>query len=160
MPVGIDTNFFKPDTSTEKITGSYLFLGRIAPVKKVLEFVEWFNTLPETSTATVAGGTLPQDASYEKLVKRKASARIKFIGSVTHEEALRLYRSHETFVNLTPEGSYDKTIFEAAACGNKIIVANKDLKDLEHKTSGELRSYVVENHSLYILMNKLKKHMQ
>ena len=33
MPVGINTDFFKPDVSIRKIPRSILFLGRIAPVK-------------------------------------------------------------------------------------------------------------------------------
>ena len=40
MPVGIDTGFFKPDSTVVKIPHSILFLGRIAPVKKVLDFIE------------------------------------------------------------------------------------------------------------------------
>ena len=144
MPVGVDTNFFKPDPSVERIPNSILFLGRISPVKKVLEFVEWFETLDQKFTATVAGEALPRDRAYEELVKKKASPRIKFIGPVTQEEALKLYQTHEIYVNKTPAGSFDKTIVEAAACGMKLMVDNPDAKDLNP-----------EEHSLNKLMEKL-----
>ena len=155
MPAGIDTDFFKSDPSVARIPHSVLFLGRIAPVKKVLEFVEWFDKQPDNFTATVAGSALPKDKSYENLVRSKASDRIKFIGAVTQVAALKLYQTHETYVNMTPAGSFDKTILEAAACGTKVRVENTDLKFMEDKTEQELRNFVVKEHSLGKLVEKL-----
>ena len=149
MPVGIDTEFFKPDPSVPKKPNSILFLGRIAPVKKVFEFVEWFNKLDGKFTATVAGSALSCDKDYERLVQSRASDRIKFVGAVTQEQALKLYQSHETYVNMTPAGSYDKAIFEAAACGAKLIVHNPNLKN----------GFRIEDHSLKVLMDKLQKEL-
>src|SRR3989338_5009761 len=83
MPVGIDTDFFKSDPSIVRIPNSILFLGRIAPVKRVLEFVEWFNKLDGKFIATVAGSALSCDKDYERLVQSRASDRIKFVGAVT-----------------------------------------------------------------------------
>ena len=156
MPAGIDTDFYRPDPLGVRIPNSFLFLGRIAPVKKVLEFVEWFNKLDEKFQATVAGSALPKDKDYEELVQSRVSDRIKFIGAVSQEEARSLYQSHETYVNFTPAGSYDKTILEAAACGTKVIVENPDLKNLENKNGEELRKFVMENHSLIKLFNRLQ----
>lgn len=148
MPVGVDTTFFSPDPSVERKPHSVLFLGRISPVKKVLEFVEWFDTLGPEYTATVAGEALPKDKEYESLVKSRASARIAFIGAVTQEEARRLYQSHELYVNLTPPGSFDKTIVEAAACGCKLKVENPDAQGMRP-----------EEHSLRLLVDKLSREL-
>ena len=82
-------------------------------------------------------------------MKAKASKRIKFIGPVTQDEALKLYQSHETYVNKTPAGSFDKTILEAAACGMKLKVDNPEAENL-----------VVEEHSLEKLMNKLVQELR
>jgi len=157
MPVGIDTDFFKPNPSIVKKPHTFLFLGRIAPVKRVLEFVEWFRALPGTNQGTVAGRALPRDKNYDELVKSRASEEIKFIGAVNRDEALKLYQSHETYVNMTPAGSFDKTIFEAAATGTRVKVSNTDLKFMENLTNGELRDFVVKNHSLKMLMDKLRQ---
>lgn len=159
MPVGIDTDFFKSDSSVPKQSNSILFLGRIAPVKKVLEFVEWFGLLGGENRATIAGEALPLDKDYEALVKKMASEKIKFVGAVNRGEALRLYRSHGTYVNMTPAGSFDKTIFEAAACGTGVRVSNPDLKFMEGFGSEELRDFVEENHSFKVLMDKLEREM-
>ncbi len=148
MPVGIDTDFFKPDPSVERKPDSILFLGRISPIKKALEFVEWFNGLDEKFTATVAGAALPKDQAYEKLVRGRANFRIKFIGPVTQGEALKLYQSHEIYVNKTPAGSFDKTIFEAAAAGCKLMVDNPDAQNIHP-----------EEHSLKKLAERLMAEM-
>lgn len=142
MPVGIDTDLFKPNPSVARIPNSVLFLGRISPVKKVLEFIEWVKGTE--FSATIAGPILPEDAAYWEKVKQNLSDKIKFIGPVTREEAVKLYQSHEIYVNKTPAGSFDKTIIEAAACGMKLIVDNPDAKNIN-----------VEEHSLKKLMEKL-----
>lgn len=159
MPAGINIDFFTLNPHVKRIPNSILFLGRIAPVKCVFEFVTWFDSLGEQFVATVAGEALPGDIPYEKLVKSKASDRIRFIGKVNQNEAKNLYQAHETYVNFTPSGSMDKTILEAAACGTKIKVENKDLKHLENMSTDELRDYVINHHSLDVLMSKLSIEM-
>lgn len=153
MPVGIDTDFFRPNSKVARMPNSVLFLGRIAPVKKVLEFIEWLKN-QNFEIATIAGSALPRDAQYEKEVRNKVfqyglEDKIKFIGSVTQEVARKLYQTHETYVNFTPAGSMDKTIVEAAACGMKLEVRNPDLKDFK-----------VEDHSLKLLMTRLVDEMR
>src|SRR5207247_1173598 len=97
-----------------------LFLGRISPVKRVLEFIEWVKDT--RYQATIAGPILAEDRGYGEQVKRSLTDKIKFIGPVTQEEALRLYQTHEIYVNKTLAGSFDKTIFEAAAAGCELLV--------------------------------------
>ncbi len=157
MPVGIDTDFFNPDSAVYRTPNSVLFLGRISPIKKVLEFVEWFNTLDNNFLATIVGEPLHQDAGYYEEVKRRANNRIMFQGAVNQNGALKLYQSHEVYVNKTPDGSFDKTIMEAAACETKVLVDNTDLKFMETMTGEELREFVVQNHNLKLLMDKLEK---
>ncbi len=167
MPVGIDTELFKPDSSIIKKQNSILFFGRIAPVKKVIEFVDWLSDLEvegRVFNATIAGDTLPEDINYHKKVLEtisghKLNEKINFVNGLKQSEAPRLYQSYETYVNFTPSGSMDKTILEAAACGTKVIVRNDDLKILESKSSKELRDFVVENHSLNKLMERLEKEL-
>lgn len=146
MPVGVDTEFFKSDPEVARIPNSVLFLGRISPVKKVLEFINWAKD--NGYQATIAGPILLRDKEYGDLVLRALNPKIKYIGPVTKAEALKLYQSHETYANFTPAGSYDKTIFEAAACGCKLEVRNSDLKNFK-----------VEEHSLRALTDKLKREL-
>lgn len=147
MPVGIDTQFFKPDPQVVRVPNTYLFLGRISPVKKVLEFIAWVKS--NGYQATLAGPILKEDREYGEEVKRNLNNKIRFIGPVTPEEARALYLSHEFYVNKTPAGSFDKTIFEAVACGCKLMVDNPDAKNFK-----------IEEHSLKKLADKLVKQLQ
>jgi glycosyltransferase involved in cell wall biosynthesis len=164
MPAGIDTDLFTPDAGVSREPGSILFLGRIAPVKRVIEFIEWLAAEKgegKTLSATVAGSALPKDKRYENQVHERAaklglSSSIRFVGPVTQEGALSLYQSHEKYVNMTPSGSLDKTILEAAACGMEITCENPFLKErLEGKPGTEARQYVIDNHSLKMLSERL-----
>ncbi|OGZ74019.1 MAG: hypothetical protein A2832_02350 [Candidatus Zambryskibacteria bacterium RIFCSPHIGHO2_01_FULL_44_22b] len=144
MPVGIDTDFFKPDPAVSRVPNSALFLGRISPVKKVLEFIDWVKD--NNYDATIAGPILAEDKLYGEKVKAVLTDKIKFIGPVSQEEAKRLYQTHEIYANFTPAGSFDKTIFEAAACGAKLFVKNPDIKNFNPETN-----------SLKTLMRKIKE---
>ncbi len=144
MPVGIDTDFFKPDPSVARKPGSVLFLGRISPVKKVLEFIEWVKTTDYT--ATIAGPILTADKSYGEGVKRALNNQIVYVGPVDQAGALKLYQTHETYVNMTPAGSFDKTILEALSCGVKIKADNPAAQEIK-----------VEDHRLKRLLEELEK---
>lgn len=138
MPVGIDTDFFAPDPAITRRPNSVLFLGRIAPVKNVDIFIEALNLLHQSGvdfSATIAGPVLPQDEAYlqslkDRVVKYSLANKVEWIGVVSPQEARRLYCGYELYVNLTPSGSMDKTIFEAIACGATPIVANQDVAKL------------------------------
>ncbi|MDO8729334.1 MAG: hypothetical protein Q7K26_05655 [bacterium] len=144
MPVGIDTNFFKPDPNIIREKNSVLLLGRISPVKKVIEFIDWVKS--GSYRATIAGPILAEDKEYGALILKSLTPNIKYIGPVTQEEARKLYQTHEIYANFTSAGSMDKTIFEAVACGAKLIVHNPDLKN----------GFDVLDHSLTALMDKLE----
>ena len=143
MPIGVDTEFFKHDPNVVRGKNSALFLGRISPVKEVLEMIDWIKR--NNFSATIAGPILPEDKEYGESVLKSLTPKMKYIGPVTQEGARKLYQSHEIYINFTPAGSMDKTIVEAAACGMKLEVQNPDLK-----------GFKVEDHSLTLLMKKLK----
>lgn len=136
MPVGIDTDFFSPDDTIARVPNSVLFLGRISPVKNVHMFVDALDVLNKRGVAfiaTIAGPVLERDREYatqikEKIEKSGLADKVNIIGPVDQEGARALYRSHELYVNLTPSGSMDKTIFEACASGMLLLAANTGLK--------------------------------
>jgi glycosyltransferase involved in cell wall biosynthesis len=136
MPVGIDTDSFKHDSSIQKKPNSILFLGRIASVKNVDLFIEALKKLRDDKvrfSATIAGSYSGEDAEYGEMICDRVLAyslndRVTFTGAVSRLEALKLYREHELYVNLTPSGSMDKTIFEALASGSKVLVSNAFFK--------------------------------
>ena len=106
------------------------------------------------------------------------------MGKVANYKTPEFYSQSEIYVNLTPSGSFDKTIVEAMACESIPIVCNESLKgflpnflifeegsiedlkqkivyifdmdtDAKFKLGKSLRSLAIEHHSLDGLVNKL-----
>ncbi len=110
------------------------------------------------------------------------SSLLTFLPSVRHDALPAIYNEHMIFVNLTETGSFDKTILEAMASQSVVITANESFrgvlgdnylvdnvsaeevaKKIQHafsvgdggEYSKQLRQFVVEKHSLQMLVDNL-----
>jgi glycosyltransferase involved in cell wall biosynthesis len=193
MPAGVDTELFALMSSAQRTPRSILSLGRIAPVKRLEVLLEAAKLLQDQNipySLQIYGDALPIDAMYEESLKKFAETRalnnVSFKPGVRNDAAPEVYGSHEVFVNLTNTGSFDKTLFEAMACGTLTATSNEALKEIipaelffeEYDAASlahvlatvlelpetqkisyreKLRSYVVEQHSLSLLIERLSK---
>jgi len=187
MPVGIDTNFFLRDVTIKSVEKSILYLGRVAPVKNVHIIIDALDILNRQGiifSMSIFGDTLPKDLGYFNLVQDKVlnyglKDFVTFNKGVPNSDTPYIYSSHNVFVNLTENGSLDKTIFEAMSCDAVVVTSNMSLKnDLEdglfvHKIDPvaladslavalglddnrkSMREYVVKNHSLIKLLDEI-----
>ncbi len=134
MPVGIDTNIFKPDNSVKRKPNSILFLGRISPVKNITLLIEALKILKNKKIdyqMFFYGDSTPKNESYFKEIKEKAiGLNVIFHPAIKNTETVSVYNEHEVFVNLTGSGSMDKTIFEAVLCGCLPLVSNSMFKEV------------------------------
>ncbi|MCK5059873.1 MAG: glycosyltransferase family 4 protein [Candidatus Pacebacteria bacterium] len=191
MPVGIDENMFKRDTSIQRNSWTILSLGRISPVKKIDVLIDALILLDEKEIAfkaSIYGDTPKRDQLYYEKLKQQGAAlskrnKLEFYKGVSHKETPQVLNAYEIFVNLTPAGSFDKTILEAMACEAMVVFSNdfldsdkfqrmltkqddpvalaqklefilKNPSDFENIKKQE-REYVVENHSLSLLTQKI-----
>lgn len=147
MPVGVDTERFFLDEHIARKPHSILFLARIAPSKRVEMLVDALTTLSKNGvdfTATIVGSPLPKDElHYHELIERVHAAHLEqqvtFSPGVPNSQTPDLYRAHEIFVNTSPSGMLDKTIFEAAACGCIVLAASEEwIQDVMCKDAQEL----------------------
>jgi glycosyltransferase involved in cell wall biosynthesis len=139
MPVGVDTELFKPSPFGEGLSArgpSVLSLGRIDSVKKIDVLAKAILLLAEELATnfqvTIAGspswGNEKYAASIRETLKPLADKGVvRFIGSLPHEKTSELFNQHRIFINLTPSGSLDKTILEAMACGCLVIASNQSV---------------------------------
>ena len=192
MPVGIDAGSFKRKPEIKKIPNSILFLGRISPIKKPDVLIGSLNLLSKEGVnfnALMIGDPLPKDQNYYQEIKDSVkrynlSQKIVFRSGITNKETIEFYNRYEILVNLSPNGMFDKTIFEAMACESISLTSNKNLigevdgafifeendqQDLlfklkniltlsikEKEESGkELREYVLKKHGLDLLIRKI-----
>ncbi|MEA2715116.1 MAG: hypothetical protein QOG91_144 [Candidatus Parcubacteria bacterium] len=196
MPVGVDTEVFKPIEGVRRMEHSILSLGRISPSKKIEQLIEALAILKKQGSrfvASIYGDALPPDAGYYRMLKEKARElelddRLSFKPGVPNRATPAIYSAHDIFVNLSPSGMFDKTIFEAMASGTIIVSSNRDLADKidaeylfeendvgglaarisgllairreERDARGErLRKYAAENHGLGLLAKRLALEM-
>lgn len=193
MPVGIDTEFFTPPHARPP-SGTVLSLGRIDPVKKIDVLLEALQLLKAPYHIDIVGSATPGREHYEQELTQKCSALVQsgvvtFHPGVHFTDTPSLYRSHRIFINLTPTGSFDKTMLEAAACGCLLVVSNPALKEvvsplcyvaeatpervaaaLERalvlddyaftQETATLRAYVAAEHSLSLLCRNVLNHLE
>jgi len=135
MPVGVDTEFFKPIETMKRPRFSILSLGRIAPSKNINTLISALEILKKNNfafTANIYGNTTDQfyaDSLREQTNKAGLSTKVIFHEGVPNRDTPKVYSAHQIFVNLSPNGMYDKTIFEAMACGCFVFASNDDLRD-------------------------------
>ncbi|MCR4279569.1 MAG: glycosyltransferase family 4 protein [Candidatus Zambryskibacteria bacterium] len=135
MPVGIDLDNFRPSAMPVE-SNNILVLGRIAPVKRLEYIIDGLGRLHKKRVAfkaDIVGDALEADAEYYDSLKARIKLnglgrKVRLLPAISHEEAPELYRQYKVFINLTPDGSLDKTIFEALASGLKTVVGNTFFK--------------------------------
>ncbi len=120
----------------------------------------------------------------DRVAKGGFKNKVLFEKSVNNKKTVEYFNRHSIYVNTTVSGSLDKTIFEAMSCESIVIVSNRSLineieddfifkendsRDLADKIKRiilnrefnkddwgkKLRDYVVENHSLNYLVQKI-----
>lgn len=194
MPVGIDTNMFQKKEGIKKIPRSILFLGRMGPIKKPHFLTEALILLDKKGVdfkASYYGNAYPHDKEYyaslqQKVIDNGLSNKVSFHAAIPNYTAPDVYNAHEISINLSPNGLYDKTIFEAMSCETMMVASSKSLygliredfifkegnvEDLAHKLEKlldlsspqkkvrgvELRKVVLSHHSLDLLMNEFRE---
>ncbi len=135
---GVDTEQFS--MALQAATEGVLFLGRISPVKHIELLLQACAFIRERAPVvfahvriTIAGApTSDIDRDYECWLVQLANTlqlqnTIQWLGRVPHSQASNLYHRHQLFVNMTPTGSFDKTMLEAMASGCIAIASNQAL---------------------------------
>lgn len=186
MPIGIDTSIFSPGESPEQDT--ILFLGRLDAIKRPELFLRAMQELAKSHShvrADIYGDPTPGREAFARDLKEHFAAleNVTFHGAVANDATPALYRSHAVYVNMTPAGSFDKTIGEAMASGAVVVAANAaiapalgemfcDTEDSRHLAEviaravdmqdakrdafvRRSREFVVEHHSLGKLADRL-----
>lgn len=135
MPVGVDTAAFKPLPGIARKPRSILFLSRMAPSKRPELLIEALTMLQTQGIAYVAslyGSPAPGDETYyERLTASATGLPVEFHPAVPNHQTPEVYSRHEVFVNCSPSGMFDKTLFEAAACGCVVLASSEDIKESE-----------------------------
>lgn len=144
MPVGIDDNNFR-DLNIPRQENSFLYVGRISPIKNIDKMVEALNIFYKKTginfSFNIVGPADGADKKYLEDIKNIISKNnlqnmIKILQPVSQEKLAEIYSSNKYCFNLTPSGSFDKTIWESVFCGCVPIVQNKSfLEEIPNEVS-------------------------
>jgi glycosyltransferase involved in cell wall biosynthesis len=137
MPIGIDTTLFSPHTQTSP-PDSILFFGRLDEVKHPDIFVQALERTHERGvpfSAEIVGDPTYADSSYAHTLRNRVTTLmlenvLLMQPGVLHAQAPALFAAHAIYVNLTPAGSFDKTIGEAMAAGAIVVVGNDAVRGI------------------------------
>jgi len=180
---GIDTTRFRPDIPAT-FSDDMVTVGRITASKNLAELFHVLAALTDVSvTLTIIGAAVTkQELEYESHLRQLAiqlelQKRIIWYGRVEQSDLPDVLRRHRVFVTSAQNGSLDKAILEALACGLPVVssapgsqslplqenqVRNRDefvsavqsvLADQPDTT--KLVLYVQESHSLDKLVTKI-----
>jgi len=164
MPVGIDNGVFRT-MDVERKENSFLYVGRISPIKNIDKMVDVFaelsNKIPNLIFDIVGPCEGKLDLEYKKGLEKKIketglSSKINFVGTVKQEDLPELYSKYKCCINLTPSGSFDKTIWESIFCGCIPIVHNSSfLNEIPRELRDKLGVSLEVSNLLKIFENAL-----
>jgi len=124
---GIDTELFKQDESSVASEG-LVTVGRITPSKNLSELFHVLAALSDaTVTLTVVGAAVTQsERQHEVELQQLATElnlqdRVRWHGRVEQSQLPDALRQHKLFVTAAQNGSLDKAILEALACGLPVV---------------------------------------
>ena len=126
IPMGVDTERFRPDSSVPK-EREFLFVGRLIPYKDLhllLRSMRRVNEhLPDHELLIAGSGPLEQE------LKRYASglgAKVRFLGRVSDDSLLRLYRSSIATVLSSHDSqeAFGMVLLESMSCGTRVIASD------------------------------------
>lgn len=137
MPIGIDTARFRLSAKPAPFD-SVLFLGRLDPVKKPEVFLAAVDLLARRGiTCRIDGYGDPTDSAaphvatlQELIPPLEERGILSWHSGVAHEKTPEIYAAHAIYVNITPSGSFDKTIGEAMASGCLVVAANAAIRGI------------------------------
>ena len=130
MPVGVDVDVFVPSLNYESGEGQEIgYVGRVSPIKNIEIIIQAFEKCKAklaNVSLSIYGSTPDRDEHYLSNLKEKALkiGRIRFEGEIEYSHLPQVYNKCWCIVNMTDDGSFDKVIFEAMACGRLVISSN------------------------------------
>ena len=138
MPAGIDMNVFKPEEKINRNPKNIMYIGRIAPLKKVDVLVEAAKILDKEGidfVLDIYGAAAAKDNYYFEELKKTSvvlqdKGKLFFRGAVPNTQTPLIFNAHLVSVNLTPKGNYDKTVLEGMACGTLPLVSSSAFNDI------------------------------
>jgi len=141
IPNGVDLNRFAVDADR---TQDVLFLGRLAPKKRVTDLIDAFATIESEyseSTLRIVGTGPKEDALKEQVRELGTADRVSFEGRVANEAIPQYYASAGVFMLPSIWEGHPLTLLEAWAASAPVIASS--VEGIEEFVDHEETGYLV-----------------
>ena len=155
IPNGVDLDRFDVDEPT--IDGRIVFLGRLAPKKRVSDLIRAFDRLaadyPDAELVIVGEGPLGEELR-ELVIDLGIADRVTFTGRVEEAEIPSYYASAQLFVLPSVWEGHPLTLLEAWAAGLPVIASDVEgiTEFVDHGETG----YLVESRNPATLADAIR----
>ena len=162
---GINVEKFKMKNTDTKSGEKFniITVGRISPIKDyeiMIKAVYLLNKqgIKNINLDIIGSTVLKTQESYfnslkDMVAKMNLTDKVKFLGSISHNNIPKYFQKSNLFINLSGTGSIDKAVLEAMACGCLVLTSNEAFKKI---ISAEL---MVEKNRPEKLAEKIKETM-
>lgn len=124
---GIDSNHFKPSDFSK--TKDLITVGRITESKNLITLIEVIEELQKTHPVklTIVGTVVTEsECKYEEklrdiVAEKQLESIVEFVGRVPQDHLPQTLGQAKVFVTAAQNGSLDKAMLEAMACGLSIV---------------------------------------
>jgi glycosyltransferase involved in cell wall biosynthesis len=127
IPLGVDTNTFKPTASPNSENPEILYIGSLYPLKGVQHLIHAFSivTQQHPNARLRIIGTGPQENSLKNLTNTlQLNKNIIFQGYIPHTKIASYYQKCTIFCFPSQGEPFGKSIIEAMACAKPVIATN------------------------------------
>lgn len=141
IPNGVDLDRF--DVDEPQVAGRIVFLGRLAPKKRVSDLIRAFERIaseyPDAELVVVGEGPLGEELR-DLAAELGVADRVTFTGRVEESEIPRYYASAELFVLPSVWEGHPLTLLEAWAAGRPVIASDVEgiAEFVDHRETGYL----------------------
>jgi glycosyltransferase involved in cell wall biosynthesis len=122
---GVDSTKYTPDATERSPSPRFLYLGRIKRYKGIDILIRAMSKLQDTGAVLEVAGTGGYRPELEKLVASLGlEAQVRFLGFVSEEEKLHLFRCAWACVLASPKEGWGISNMEAAASGTPVVASD------------------------------------
>lgn len=139
----VDTNKYCPVLNQQKEPDMLFYAGRLKKYKNISLVIDAVKILKDQGRTLrfVIAGAGDEEANLKAQVKRlDLESQVSFLGFVSEQEKIDLYRKATIFVNPSCKEGWGITSIEAGACGTAVVANNVcGLRDsVKHNKTGLL----------------------